>query len=254
MKSATPIEEELKVHIDDLYRVFSSYARPEQGIITCLDFGPTEDESQAFSKPLREIPRAYIFKLEFYDRSWNSWGTEEEVKYLTPRVLEAYVENVQQPETWSKGLELETLIRFKMQDLDEQAGHPSKWTKQEATRIKEFLLSFFKYLSVSDNIETFLDFMSIICITIEDVAPYMAIWQEVPAHLRNQQIQAWVKKFLDAESFDARLNNIPDDSPSEMRANRNIDILKQWVLSEENILENVEFFSADPYWKLVTGA
>jgi hypothetical protein len=77
----------LKGSLIRLYEVFSIYNKPDT--LTCIDYGATNEEQAIFNaNKLKSFPCEFINKLEFYDETWQSWGTKEEVKYFLPRVLE----------------------------------------------------------------------------------------------------------------------------------------------------------------------
>lgn len=237
MNHQEQIARQLRECLDALYDQFSNYPCPPEGIITCLDYGPTEEEAIALAKPLKEIPQDYIRRLEFYDE----WGTIPEVKYLTPRILEYYVKAVESKEysaiNYSLGLQF---IRYKLKDLDETEN--SKWTRDEATCIRRYLLLFHEYLSLladEEAIAAYLDFTDALCDVIDDIDPYITIWQKVPNALKSKQIEEWLIRHINPDTLEL----IPS-------ATTNQNKIKSWVLSEENITNHMDLFAQDPWWKL----
>lgn len=295
MKPLASLVKDVKDSIEKLYSLFSIYPRPVNGIKTCLDFGPTDGEKQAFSGPLREIPDRYINRLEFYDTTWSSWGNEAEVKYLLPRIFEAFALDVMQAHKIENMTAFSKLIRFKMLDLDikkdqgnskwivwikrlylaffkyapfslesiidkyidldvkkDQAPHiPSKWTQEEIASINRFFLAFFRYLAFSpDSIHAYIDYIGLMSIVSDDMKVFTNLWQEVPNALKSAQIQNWVIAYIDPESLKLKSHYLHFDESVKERVETNLATLKQWVLSEENLLQNIEFFSQDPWHKL----
>ncbi|MCA9717021.1 MAG: hypothetical protein KC468_20275 [Myxococcales bacterium] len=78
----------LTAAIAALYETFAPYRLEDPARAGFFDFGPNERELRAISGPLRDIPAEVVRTMEFYAPDWRSWGSEAEVKYVLPRVLE----------------------------------------------------------------------------------------------------------------------------------------------------------------------
>lgn len=85
---------ELSAAIDTLYETFASYRVADLSSIGIFDFGPTDEELRRISVPLGEISVDAVRSMEFYAEDWNSWGSEADVKYVLPRVLECLVSHL----------------------------------------------------------------------------------------------------------------------------------------------------------------
>ncbi len=59
--------------------------------VRCFDYGPTAEELAGITKDLRNIPTEVIDAMEFYGAEW---GTDNEVKYFLPRILECISEDI----------------------------------------------------------------------------------------------------------------------------------------------------------------
>jgi len=102
----------LKTNVEELYRVFRSYQiNSDLKDVGVFDFGPSESELEGISKSLRDIPDSVLLSMEFYGWGWDSWGTEEEVKYFLPRLLELISEDISKLET------LFSLIKYKLPNI-----------------------------------------------------------------------------------------------------------------------------------------
>lgn len=82
------MNDSIKLAIDRLYEVFKIYQIKDPANVSFFDFGPNAEEFAGISNELRNIPTRILDRMEFYEAGWNSWGTENEVKYLLPRLLE----------------------------------------------------------------------------------------------------------------------------------------------------------------------
>lgn len=122
--------------IENLFQVFQKYritiALDSAGV---FDFGPSESELKGISKPLREIPEDVLLSMEFYGHGWTSWGTEEEVKYYLPRLLELFSKNLDALER------VFSLLKFKLNDalLPE-----SDWPEREVKALHGYFISLLK--------------------------------------------------------------------------------------------------------------
>lgn len=241
-------EKEVIDSIENLYKTFSCYTRPSMGIIECLDYGPSEDEVIAFSMPLREIPSEYINRLEFYDISWNSWGNEPETKYLLPRVFELYALEVITSKKASQAHAFGLIVRYKMLDLYvDRGGFVSKWKQEESASIHRFFVAMFKYLVAHpDAIESYVEYMEYIIIVAADMEEFMRIWEGVSGKLKIAQIRCWLSHFVHPATHVCRLHWGCDASAAS-RAEANLAAVKDRVLTDENILNDIEFFIQEPW-------
>lgn len=247
----TVAQDNLAKNIEDLYAVFSPYTLPKTGIQTCLDFGPSEEEEKALALPLREVPYHIIRRTEFYDTTWDNWGSEAEVKYLLPRIFETFVNELVESHDISDIGAFSTLIRFKMLDLNNES---SKWTTQESASLKRFFLSLFEFLANEHAmVVPFIDYLGLMTVVREDITPLTAIWDKVPASLKSTQIQRWVITYMDPETLGLKAEPIFTDESAKARVVNNLESLKQWVLREDHILNNMDFFSEGPWYNLVIG-
>lgn len=82
----------IKSSLDSVYDSFKQHTLKNCKSIGCFDFGPTDAELEDISKNLKDIPDEIVGRMEFFDKSWNSWGSKEEIKYFLPRVFE-YIAN-----------------------------------------------------------------------------------------------------------------------------------------------------------------
>lgn len=135
----------IKLAIERLYQVFKIYKIEDLAKVSCFDFGPTEEELAGLSKGLRNIPINVLDKMEFYAEGWNSWGSENEVKYFLPRLLECIAENVEflsYPSCFS-------LFKYKLPNCFSAIN--KDWSDVEKNSIKDFfdaLLEFHFFKSV----------------------------------------------------------------------------------------------------------
>jgi hypothetical protein len=144
---------DLQVSLKAVYRMFDCYKKPSANL-TCLDYGPTKEESEIFTKfKLYELPCEFMNKLEFYDETWNSWGNCQEVKYFLPRLFECMAsywisKEVHQNCFFNKS------INYKLKNLD-------NWTQTQQKIIIEFseklFLCFIKHGNL-DFIDEVFDF------------------------------------------------------------------------------------------------
>ncbi|MEZ4451862.1 MAG: hypothetical protein R3B09_20530 [Nannocystaceae bacterium] len=94
----------LTAAVEGLYETFASYRLGDPANAGFFDFGPSAEERRAVEGPLRAIPVAVVRSMEFFAADWQSWGSESEVKYVLPRVLECLVDEpglLEDPSTMS---------------------------------------------------------------------------------------------------------------------------------------------------------
>jgi hypothetical protein len=234
---------ELQADIVNLYAVFSVYPKISVGPIGCIDYGGTEEEQILFSStPLKEIPEDYIRRLEFYDPTWDSWGNENEVKYLLPRILECIAinpENIEDAGIFS-------LFKYKMSDLYKEKG--SKWAQNESRVIKDYLFHLFEHVAHNHtNINLILE---LLCSVSADMEAYFLIWQKLPTDLKAVQIENWVLEYLDLASFTIKNKGYCDNL-------HGLEQILSWVTNDENVLNSkllseTQLLYGDLWWKLIT--
>jgi hypothetical protein len=150
----------LAAAVEALYETFAGYRLADPSTAGFFDFGPNEGELRAVSGPLREIPVEVVQSMEFYAADWRSWGSESEVKYVLPRVLECLVEHPEllgYPSTMSlfkyklrRGLtpqgagllsgERAPVARFMELLLDHHVTHPGRGEHSELGYLVEALV------------------------------------------------------------------------------------------------------------------
>lgn len=250
------IETSIRDYINTLYQQFSIYPCPKDGITTCKDYGPTQEEAIALAKPLKEISPNIIFGLEFYSNDQKEWGTQAEIKYLLPRIMECVFETTQ---THRDTYSTYHFFSNKLLDLYDwptsSARSASKWTTQEADCIKQFLSLYQEYLSLQDSeigIQNYLAYMELLCEINPDVNSYLAVWDKVPATLKSKQIERWLKTHFTGETFDIKETVFSNGNIyAPHQSNGNLIKIKNWVLSEDNMRDNMALFSDGPWWKAV---
>ena len=118
----------LRAAIEHLYATFSGYRVTDYEALCIFDFGPTEEELESVSAPLREVPLAVVRSMEFYDPSWESWGTEAEVKHFLPRILELVADDP--GILWGSAF---SLFKYKLH------GALTGWSEAEAAALRAWI-------------------------------------------------------------------------------------------------------------------
>lgn len=85
------MNDSIRLAIENLYQVFKIYKLEDPAKVSCFDYGPTTEEIAGISKDLRDIPSKVVDAMEFYG---SEWGTDNEVKYFLPRLLECIAEDI----------------------------------------------------------------------------------------------------------------------------------------------------------------
>ena len=93
--------------------------------------------------------------------------------------------------------------------------------------------------------------MDVLCDVVEDMTPYLVLWQKVPDNLKEKQIEEWLTTHIDPKTLEFAPQSWPvDHTERGIRTERNQIKVKEWVLSEENMLLFVDLFSQDQWSKL----
>lgn len=232
------LSSKLQIAVENLYKVFK---RPRilQTPIGCIDyvlFGYDIDEEQEYfsSTPLKEISAERIEVLEFYNETWDSWGNEDEVKYFLPRIAECIAQDISlldNPAPMS-------LFIYKMADLFKETN--SKWSKEETLYLKNYLFKLFE-LYVASSIDL-LPILDVLYPIVDNMEPFLAIWEKAPKDLKSKQIKIWLEHNVDRDSC----------SICPSYGFTSVDQLQpvfDWVTSDKNIVE-MDIFHEDPWWKL----
>lgn len=167
----------IKLAIENLYEVFNRYKINDFAHVTCFDYGPTAEELATISGDLRHIPINILDRMEFYADNWDSWGTENEVKYFLPRLLECMywdIELLTSPSYFS-------LFKYKLKNC---FSSNEKWSEKEKNCIKFFFDNVLE-LHFSKSIE--IEFL-IECTLALDMSPasIMRKWKNQEALYKSQ--------------------------------------------------------------------
>ncbi len=100
-------------------------------------------------------------------------------------------------------------------------------------------------------IDAYLGYMDAICEMVDDISPYLSIWQKVPYTIQSKQIEWWLNTRIDRYTLELSPYNWSLGESPPVRAEQNQKKIMFWVLSDENITKNIELFSSEPWFKLV---
>jgi hypothetical protein len=108
----------LQAEIDNLYTVFNAFPRPQK-FSTCLGYRDKKVLDRFLNNSLKTIDEGFL--VEYTDDIYQTGGHTEELSYLTPRILEYYLDSV--------GM-LHNPWDFAMESLG-QKFYKSQWWKWE---------------------------------------------------------------------------------------------------------------------------
>lgn len=229
----------LALAIEDLYQVFAKYPPISPGPINCIDYGGTQEEQLHFSTvSLRQLDAKYIARLEFYDPSWQSWGSENEVKYLLPRIMECIALNLEMLENGG----VFGLFKYKMVDVFNERA--SKWTKDESQAIRAYLLQLFEEaISKVENLNILLE---AICCVIDNMAPVLTIWDKYSSDLKYLQICNWLEYYIEPGSFALKTR-----LPLYCSHRDKLEQILGWIMNNKNS-STYKILFEHPWWQLTT--
>lgn len=130
------MDNDLTTAVEKLYLIFRHYKIDDFTKISCFDYGPTAEELASISKDIQEIPDEVLQSMEFYDSTWDSWGTKNEVGYFLPRLMQYIADDVSR----INDMGMHSLFKYKLAGLFSYATRD--WSREE----KQSLYAFFTAL------------------------------------------------------------------------------------------------------------
>lgn len=247
------LSKNLEQVLEQVYRGFAHYPRPNLATLSLFDFGPTEKELKEVSKPLDQISFEVIRGMEFYESAWNSWGTKAEVSYFLPRLLEFLASDITvlgYPSTFG-------LFKYKLRGTLEQECE--LWTPTEKEALRQFFLALLKmelnHLFQELDSESYLQRFDL-HLDASSVMHYFATCLMIGL-TGEELIQAWkatgtfhvnaIAIFLDALEFDCSPGLIEDAFVS-WKLNKQVPDIDTLRASRIN-LRVFDFVSEDEWWK-----
>ena len=179
----------MKELIEKLYSIFQSYQIDDFSKVGCFDYGPSTEELEGISLPLREIPVSIIKSMEFYGYGWEEWGTESEVKYFLPRILEVLQEDVQLLDQSG----FFSFFKYKLTNCLKPMN--ADWSDIERSALGEFFESLLR-----QNLQSTIQVGSLIEAMIEvgmSVSTITLLWVNTTIELRLLQIPEVLLRFKD---------------------------------------------------------
>ncbi len=234
---------ELQSSLQDIYKIFSGYKKPSVNL-TCLDYGPTKEEIEVFQKfELQELPYDFISKLEFYDETWGTWGTCEEVKYFIPRVFEymaLHWMNKEGNQYWF----FNKSINYKLRRRD-------NWTQEEQHAIKVFTRSLFLCFINYGNFEFIDEVFDFIFSINDNIDSYLNILENTSDIIKETIFLAIFNNWLNTDVFGNRTKYQIYSMKIPLSFMDRKKIFLETILKKYDLILNLEFLYKEPWDYLI---
>jgi len=191
--------------IERLYTAFAPYPLHQyiEGCPCCVSLS---DQAKIRSKPLRSLTERDIGR--YATKALTTWGTIADFKHFLPCLLELVV---------TDPVFNEAILASKL-----QLAQWNQWPRHEREAIRAYLIALWQYVLLCDDLRglghSADDWLTFIGGIVDDLSPFLALWQDSTAAAARRQLASFVCDNGDTLLRKNKLGNVWwKDRPDQMR-------------------------------------